>query len=218
MAVLCTKLLTRWGCKAQPAVGAGYIDADHVPSRAGRHAQRDRSAHPQRSDGYVVDRDRRADGIARRERDSDRAACPEGRVSKARRAVVPALAEDHLPTWLRHRRRRLDRSAGEHRHGAVARDRPETVLGEPAPREPAEPSGEAAVEGDVPDAEAAQELLRAGPPLAAVEALEPQREPRSRLGSDRRVAARPFAPRRLVVVEVEAAEVDRGVEDRQLEQ
>jgi len=68
------------------------------------------------------------------------------------------------------------------------------------------------VEGEVADAEAAQEGLGSRPPLAAVERLEPERQVGGALRRERRVAARPLPARLHVVVEVEAAVVEARVQ------
>src|SRR5919201_5416298 len=78
----------------QTAVGALDPDADHVPVGPRRQADGDGAAHAKGADGLAIDGDRRSDGVARGQADSERTPRPERGVAVARRAAVPALAED----------------------------------------------------------------------------------------------------------------------------
>ena len=71
----------------------------------------------------------------------------------------------------------------EHRHAVVARDLAEAVSEQRAPREPARLAREPAVEGDVADAEPAQEPVVAASPVAAVQLGEPQESRAAGLGA-----------------------------------
>src|SRR5919197_6573383 len=134
----------------------------------------DRSDYPDGAPDAAADGEGRAVRRARRERDAQRTAVrPERGVPEPRQAACQALAEDDVACGLRHRGGPELPAAGKRRHAAVAGDAPPAALAEGAPGEPGAIAEQARVEGEVTNAEPAQERLAPGAPLAAIERLQP---------------------------------------------
>src|SRR5262245_35358899 len=165
---------------AEAAVGAGDADADQVPARPAQ-SYGDGAGDDERARRPAVDGEPRPNGLARGQTKHDRPPGPERGVPVAGRAAVPALAEDDVRRRLGDRRGAAYATAFEHRDRAVAGELPEAVAPQLAPREPAPFAGEAMVEGDVADAQAAQQRVGARPPVAAVQLREPERQARCAL-------------------------------------
>ena len=169
-------------------------------------------------------------GANEEEARESRPADPEGRVRRAHLPPglvgwEPALAEDRVASPGR-RERRLGRraAADERRDRAVGRNRLPAVPDERLPRHPGcvgdhRVAGvEPLVERDRRDLQDPQPVGDAGRPVAAGKRLQVARDDIGAFRRRGRVAERALTPNLLVVVLVDAAVVDVGEEDRQLEQ
>src|SRR5437763_13530594 len=136
-----------------------------MPTRpAELDADQARAGHADRAADTAARGEGRAIRSARREHDLERGASrPESRVAEPRRAAGQALAGDDVGRGLWHRSRAAGAAAGERRDAPVPGEPAPAVVAQRVPGEPGPIAEEPGVEGDVADAEPAQERLAPGP-------------------------------------------------------